>query len=69
MSAITFEPSAPPALPRRVDPAAAVYRARPNTSVTETLSQTLSMAWRALKKMRRNPEQFFDVTIQPLLFT
>ena len=27
------------------------------------------MAWRALKKMRRNPEQFFDVTVQPLLFT
>jgi ABC-2 type transport system permease protein len=27
------------------------------------------MAWRSLKKMRRNPEQFFDVTIQPLLFT
>jgi ABC-2 type transport system permease protein len=27
------------------------------------------MAWRALKMMRRNPEQFFDVTIQPLLFT
>ena len=27
------------------------------------------MAWRALKTMRRNPEQFFDVTIQPLLFT
>jgi daunorubicin/doxorubicin transport system permease protein len=69
MSTITFEPSAPPALPRRVDPAAAVDRARPNTSVTETLSQTRSMAWRALKKMRRKPEQFFDVTIQPLLFT
>ena len=27
------------------------------------------MAWRATMKMRRNPEQFFDVTIQPLLFT
>ncbi len=27
------------------------------------------MAWRSLKKMRRNPEQFFDVTLQPLLFT
>ena len=27
------------------------------------------MAWRSTKKMRRNPEQFFDVTIQPLLFT
>ncbi|MBO0831641.1 MAG: ABC transporter permease, partial [Actinobacteria bacterium] len=52
-----------------VDPAAAVARTRPHTSLTETVSQTLSMAWRALKKMRRNPEQFFDVTIQPLLFT
>jgi ABC-2 type transport system permease protein len=38
-------------------------------SARETLSQTLAMAWRATKKMRRNPEQFFDVLIQPLLFT
>ncbi len=52
-----------------VDPAAAVARARPRPSLAETVVQTLSMAWRALKKMRRNPEQFFDVTIQPLLFT
>jgi len=52
-----------------VDPATAVARARPRTSVAETVSQTFSMAWRALKKMRRNPEQFFDVTAQPLLFT
>jgi ABC-2 type transport system permease protein len=35
----------------------------------ETLGQTMSMAWRALKKMRRNPEQFFDVALQPILFT
>jgi daunorubicin/doxorubicin transport system permease protein len=42
---------------------------RPHVSVRETLSQTTTMAWRATKKMRRNPEQFFDVTIQPLLFT
>src|SRR4051794_23413500 len=41
--------------------------ARP--SVAETVSQSLTMAWRATKKMRRNPEQFFDVTLQPLLFT
>ena len=41
--------------------------ARP--SVRETVDQSLAMAWRATKKMRRNPEQFFDVTIQPLLFT
>ena len=52
-----------------VDPAVAVARTRPHNSPAETVSQTLSMAWRALKKMRRNPEQFFDVTIQPLLFT
>jgi ABC-2 type transport system permease protein len=52
-----------------VDPATAVARARPHVSLGETVSQTFSMAWRALKKMRRNPEQFFDVTLQPLLFT
>jgi ABC-2 type transport system permease protein len=52
-----------------VDPATAVARARPRISLGETISQTFSMAWRALKKMRRNPEQFFDVTLQPLLFT
>jgi ABC-2 type transport system permease protein len=34
-----------------------------------TVDQTLAMAGRALIKMRRNPEQFFDVTLQPLLFT
>ena len=33
------------------------------------IEQTQAMAWRALLKMRRNPEQFFDVTLQPLLFT
>jgi ABC-2 type transport system permease protein len=42
---------------------------RPRPTPLETVSQTFSMAWRSLKKMRRNPEQFFDVTIQPLLFT
>src|SRR5215470_15273431 len=44
-------------------------RLTPHTSLSETVSQTFSMAWRALKKMQRNPEQFFDVVIQPLLFT
>lgn len=41
--------------------------ARP--SLRDTVNQTLAMAWRATKKMRRNPEQFFDVTLQPILFT
>jgi ABC-2 type transport system permease protein len=48
---------------------AAQRRLSPRASLPETLSQTFNMAWRALKKMQRNPEQFFDVVIQPLLFT
>ncbi|MEP7088865.1 MAG: ABC transporter permease [Nocardioidaceae bacterium] len=42
---------------------------REHVSLRESVSQTMTMAWRATKKMRRNPEQFFDVTFQPILFT
>ncbi len=56
-------------LPPIIDPAAAVARTRPRVTIADTLSQTLFMTWWALKKMRRNPEQFFDVALQPLLFT
>src|SRR3954463_624100 len=42
---------------------------RSSVSLRDTVSQTITMAWRATKKMRRNPEQFFDVTLQPILFT
>src|SRR6478735_12849793 len=42
---------------------------RHRISPAETVSQTMTMAWRATKKMQRNPEQFFDVIVQPLLFT
>jgi ABC-2 type transport system permease protein len=38
-------------------------------SLRDTVEQTMTMAWRATMKMRRNFEQLFDVTIQPLLFT
>ncbi len=71
MSTTTIDRTRPAGLVSRapVDPAEAVARTRPRPSPRETVSQTLLMAWRALKKMRRNPEQFFDVTIQPLLFT
>jgi len=48
---------------------AAKERLTVRPSLSETVSQSMTMAWRALKKMRRNPEQFFDVVIQPLLFT
>jgi ABC-2 type transport system permease protein len=46
-----------------------VARTSSRNTLQETVSQTMTMAWRATKKMRRNPEQFFDVTIQPILFT
>ena len=70
MSTMTARPATPGRTPPQViDPAAAVAGTRPRTTLAETLAQTMIMAWRALKKMRRNPEQFFDVTIQPLLFT
>ena len=69
MTTITSDPIIRDPMVRVVDPAAAVARTRPRTTPAEIVSQTLFMAWRALKKMRRNPEQFFDVTLQPLLFT
>jgi len=69
MSTATIAPEVPATHLHVVDPATAVAGARARTSPAETVSQTFSMAWRALKTMRRNPEQFFDVTLQPLLFT
>jgi ABC-2 type transport system permease protein len=51
---------------RAADPAAS---ANGHVSPAQAFSQTMTMAWRATKKMQRNPEQFFDVVFQPLLFT
>ena len=60
----TFAPDLPVG-PLR-DPAAPLTN---HVGLRATVSQTLTLAWRATKKMRRNFEQMFDVTIQPLLFT
>lgn len=38
-------------------------------SLRDTVSTSLTMAHRGLLKMKHNPEQLFDVTIQPILFT
>ncbi|MEW2353556.1 ABC transporter permease [Spirillospora sp. NPDC029432] len=54
---------------RTVRAADRVAAARRRVTLGETLSQTMTMAWRAVKKMFRNPEQFVDVTMQPILFT
>ena len=37
--------------------------------VRDALTQITTLAWRALIKMRRNPEQLVDVTAMPVLFT
>ena len=55
-----------PAPTRLADPTAGL---RHRVTPVDALNQTMTMAWRATKKMRRNPEQFFDVVFQPLLFT
>jgi len=37
--------------------------------IRDALTQMTTLAWRALIKMRRNPEQLVDVTAMPVLFT
>jgi ABC-2 type transport system permease protein len=69
MTTMTAEPETSVESTTTVDARAAVARTQPRASLEDTFRQTMVMAWRATKKMRRNPEQFFDVTLQPILFT
>ncbi|OEV03006.1 ABC transporter permease [Streptomyces oceani] len=48
---------------------APVVATRPRVSLQQVFSQVMALAWRSAKKMRRAPDQFFDVALQPLLFT
>jgi ABC-2 type transport system permease protein len=54
----------PTAIPR---PAARSVQA--SVPIRDALSQITTLAWRALIKMSRNPEQLVDVTFMPILFT
>ncbi len=69
MTTQTIETTTAVVAPHRLTAEDVAARTTARISLPETISQTLAMAWRATKKMRRNPEQFFDVTLQPLLFT
>jgi ABC-2 type transport system permease protein len=40
-----------------------------SVSFAQTLSNAYVMAWRGLLKIKRTPEQLFDVTFQPILLT
>lgn len=42
---------------------------RNRVSIPETVSHTFTMAYRGLLKIKRTPEQLFDVTLQPIIFT
>ncbi|GGG53651.1 ABC transporter permease [Paenibacillus radicis (ex Gao et al. 2016)] len=40
-----------------------------HTSFGQTVRNSLTMAYRGILKIRRTPEQLFDVTLQPIIFT
>jgi len=44
-------------------------RLRNQTSFGQTIRNSLTMAYRGLLKIKRTPEQLFDVTLQPIIFT
>lgn len=66
MSTLTTSQQAAGGTSRDQNPAEGL---RPRVSLTDGLRQTMTLAWRAGLKMRRTPEQFVDVAIQPILFT
>ncbi|MGE6256935.1 ABC transporter permease [Heyndrickxia sporothermodurans] len=47
----------------------AVQQLRNKTSFRQSVRNSLTMAYRGLLKIRRTPEQLFDVTFQPIIFT
>ncbi|MEH7451378.1 ABC transporter permease [Gottfriedia acidiceleris] len=48
----------------------AAYRELKNkTSFSQSVKNSFTMAYRGLLKIKRTPEQLFDVTLQPIIFT
>ncbi|ATL70918.1 ABC transporter permease [Nocardia terpenica] len=48
---------------------AAIPEVRNHIGFRQTVANSLTMAYRGILKIKHNPEQLFDVTIQPILFT
>ncbi|WCB39034.1 ABC transporter permease [Gordonia polyisoprenivorans] len=44
-------------------------KVKTSVSLAETVRQSFTMAYRGVLKIRHNPEQLFDVTLQPIIFT
>ena len=46
-----------------------IPEARHRISLEQSVANTLTMAYRGLLKIKHNPEQLFDVVVQPIIFT
>jgi ABC-2 type transport system permease protein len=55
--------------PARLTRRPADRKLRASVPLRDVFVQTTTLAWRALLKMRRNPEQLADVTFMPLVLT
>ena len=60
MSSLTLRPTITPGAQREL---------KNHVTFSQSVSNALSMAGRGLIKVRRTPEQLFDVTLQPIIFT
>ncbi len=58
-----------PTRPVAADPFEVARAASNRVPLADTFRQSFTMAWRGLVKIRRTPEQLFDVTFQPIIFT
>lgn len=47
----------------------ALTKGRKSASFSQAFRNSLTMAYRGILKLRRTPEQLFDVTLQPIIFT
>ncbi|NMO02331.1 ABC transporter permease [Gordonia sp. TBRC 11910] len=59
----------PPRKPTAISTTAIRADAKTSVSLIETVRQSFSMGYRGLLKIRHNPEQLFDVVLQPIIFT
>ena len=55
--------------PTRITSQPSARAVQASVPIRAAFTQILTLAWRALVKMRRNPEQLVDVTAMPVLFT
>ena len=55
--------------PTRSTPQPSTHAVQSSVPIRAALTQITTLAWRALIKMSRNPEQLVDVTFMPVMFT